>query len=112
MARARSLGAELRFPRAAARSRQRRSGLWPSHRPPSQSRKRVYTLFPPCLAFVPDVLDLVPGTRQVSDLQLTGDKTAALLAFRMRGVFKPRKRRRCRSKAAVVTVARPVGSAT
>ena len=51
-----------------------------------------------------------PGPRNVLGLhlQLIGDKTAALLAISTRGVFKPRKRKRCRLQAAVVTVARPV----
>src|SRR6516225_2480199 len=48
MARARSLGAERQFPRAAALSRRRwLSWLSPSHRPPLPPRKRVYPSFPP-----------------------------------------------------------------
>src|SRR5215469_8997305 len=48
MARARSLGAERQFPRAAALSRRRwPSWLSPSHRPPLPPRKRVYPSFPP-----------------------------------------------------------------
>src|SRR5260221_9295337 len=46
MARARSLGAEPRFPRAAARRRWR-SRPSPSHRPPLPPRRRVYASFPP-----------------------------------------------------------------
>src|SRR5215469_5993216 len=52
MARARSLGAELRFPRVAARSWRRwPSRLSPPHRPPLPPRRHVYPLFPPlCVA--------------------------------------------------------------
>src|SRR5262249_20977669 len=50
MARARSLAAERRFPRVAARSR-RLVTLSPSHRPPLPLRRRVYPSFPPlCVA--------------------------------------------------------------
>jgi hypothetical protein len=53
MARARSLGAELRFPRVAARWWRRwLSRLSLSHEPPSPPRRRVYPSFPPlCVAF-------------------------------------------------------------
>src|SRR5215472_14695513 len=48
MARARSLGAELRFPQMAARSWRRwLSWLSPSHRPPLPPRKHVDPSFPP-----------------------------------------------------------------